>query len=130
MGGWRTSLSRTGALEVPVIGVETGSWFYENSRRLRCRVLEHVGTWGQQAVREWYPEAQTILLVDPGLLTPVEQLPTSPQGGAYVTDRCPWVTCFWPRFQARGCFGFGDGCCSDFEGTVARHILRTDHVPG
>ncbi|HOL72959.1 MAG TPA: helicase-related protein [Bryobacteraceae bacterium] len=62
-----------------------GDWFYDNSRRLRCRVLEHVGTWGQQAVRVWYPEAQTILLVDPSQLTPVEQLRTSPQEIAYVT---------------------------------------------
>jgi SNF2 family DNA or RNA helicase len=62
-----------------------GGWYFDEGRRLRCRVLEHVDTWGQTAVRVWYPEAQTILLVAPDQLKPVEDLRTSPQEIAYVT---------------------------------------------
>jgi superfamily II DNA or RNA helicase len=47
--------------------------------------LEQVNTWGQTAVRVWYPEAQTILLVAPEQLKPVEDLRTSPQEIAYIT---------------------------------------------
>jgi superfamily II DNA or RNA helicase len=62
-----------------------GEWFYDEGRRLRCRVLEHVDTWGQKAVRVWYPEAQAILLVAPEQLRPVGDLRTSPQEIAYIT---------------------------------------------
>jgi SNF2 family DNA or RNA helicase len=62
-----------------------GEWHFDEVRRLRCRVLEHVDTWGQTAVRVWYPEAQTILLVALEQLKPVEDLRTSPQEIAYVT---------------------------------------------
>jgi superfamily II DNA or RNA helicase len=60
-------------------------WFYDEGRRLRCRVLEHVDTWGQTAVRVWYPEAQAILLVAPEQLKPVGDLRTGAQEIAYVT---------------------------------------------
>src|ERR1700676_1569264 len=62
-----------------------GEWYFDEGRRLRCQVLEHVDTWGQTAVRVWYPEAQTILLVAPEQLKPVEDLRTSPQEIAYIT---------------------------------------------
>jgi superfamily II DNA or RNA helicase len=62
-----------------------GEWFYDEGRRLRCRVLERVDTWDQTVVRVWYPEAQTILLVAPEQLKPVEDLRTSPQEIAYIT---------------------------------------------
>jgi len=70
------------------IGAKTlssgGEWLYDEGRRLRCQVLEHVDAWGQTAVRVWYPEAQTILLVAPEQLKPVEDLRTSPQEIAYI----------------------------------------------
>ena len=62
-----------------------GEWFYDEGRRLRCRVLEHVDTWGQQAVRVWYPEAQAVLLVAPERLKPVGDLRAGPQEITYVT---------------------------------------------
>jgi len=62
-----------------------GEWYFDEGRRLRCRMLEHVDTWGQTAVRVWYPEAQTILLVAPDQLKPVADLRTSPQEIAYIT---------------------------------------------
>src|ERR1035437_6724741 len=62
-----------------------GEWLYDEGRSLRSRELEHVETWGQTAVRVWYPEAQTILLVAPEQLKPVEDLRTSPQEIAYIT---------------------------------------------
>ncbi len=62
-----------------------GEWYFDEGRRLRCQVLEHVNTWGQSAVRVWYPEAQTILLVAPDQLKPVQDLRTSPQEIAYIT---------------------------------------------
>ncbi|MDQ2949118.1 MAG: hypothetical protein M3Y27_24795, partial [Acidobacteriota bacterium] len=62
-----------------------GEWYFDEGRRLRCRMLEHVDTWGQTAVRVWYPEAQTILLVAPDQLKPVADLRTSAQEIAYVT---------------------------------------------
>ncbi|MCA2972179.1 MAG: DEAD/DEAH box helicase [Acidobacteriaceae bacterium] len=52
---------------------------------MRCRVLERVETWGQTAVRVWYPEAQTILLVALDQLKAVDELRASPQEIAYVT---------------------------------------------
>lgn len=63
----------------------SGAWHFDEGRRLRCQVLEQVNTWGQTAVRVWYPEAQTILLVAPEQLKPVEDLRTSPQEIAYIT---------------------------------------------
>lgn len=62
-----------------------GQWLYDERRRLRCRMLEHINTWGQTAVRVWYPETQTILLVASEQLKPVEDLRTSPQEIAYIT---------------------------------------------
>lgn len=62
-----------------------GEWLYDEGRRLRCRVLELVDTWGQTAVRVWYPEAQTILLVAAEQLKPVEDLRTSAKEIAYIT---------------------------------------------
>jgi len=62
-----------------------GQWYFDEGRHLRCQVLEHVHTWGQSAVRVWYPEAQTILLVAPEQLRPVEDLRASPQEIAYIT---------------------------------------------
>lgn len=62
-----------------------GEWFFDEGRRLRCRMLERVDTWGQTAVRVWYPEAQTILLIDPVQLKPVGELRASSQEIAYVT---------------------------------------------
>src|ERR1035441_6245286 len=55
-----------------------GDWLYDEDRRLRCRVLEHVDAWGQTAVRVWYPEAQSIALVSPGQLKPIKDLRTTP----------------------------------------------------
>lgn len=66
-------------------GPDSGEWFFDEGRRLRCRVLEHVDTWGQKAVRVWYPEAQTILLVAPEQLKPVKDLRTSAKEIAYIT---------------------------------------------
>jgi len=40
---------------------------------------------GPDAVRVWYPEAQTILLVASGQLKPVEDLRTGPHEIAYIT---------------------------------------------
>jgi SNF2 family DNA or RNA helicase len=48
-------------------------------------VLERADTWGHTAVRVWYPEAQTILLVAPEQLKPIEDLRTSSQEIAYIT---------------------------------------------
>ncbi len=62
-----------------------GEWYFDEGRRLRCQVLEQVSNWGQTAVRVWYPETQTILLVAPEHLTPVEDLRTSPREIAYIT---------------------------------------------
>ena len=62
-----------------------GEWHFDEGRHLRCRVLEGVNTWGQTAVRVWYPEAQIILLVAPEQLKPVEDLRTSPQEIVYIT---------------------------------------------
>jgi superfamily II DNA or RNA helicase len=61
-----------------------GEWFYDEDRRLRCQVLEYVHTWGQKAVRVWYPEAQSILLITPERLKPVEDLRIGPQEIAYI----------------------------------------------
>lgn len=72
-------------MEVLVNGADKGSWFYDAGRRLRCRMLERVDTWGQTAYRVWYPEAQTVLLVAPDQLRPVEELRASPQEIAYIT---------------------------------------------
>ena len=66
-------------------GLNNGKWFYDEARRMRCQVLERVDTWGQSALRVWYPEAQTILLVAPERLKPVEELRASPQEIAYIT---------------------------------------------
>jgi hypothetical protein len=63
----------------------TGAWHFDEGRRLRCQVLENVDAWGQTAVRVWYPEAETVLLVSPQQLRPVEDLRTSPQEIAYIT---------------------------------------------
>ena len=60
-------------------------WFYDEGRRLRCKVLERVETWGQSAVRVWYPEAQIVLLVAPEQLKPIDELRTGPQEIAYIT---------------------------------------------
>jgi SNF2 family DNA or RNA helicase len=62
-----------------------GDWLYDESRRLRCRVLECADTWGHPAVRVWYPEAQTVQLVAPEQLKPIEDLRTSSQEIAYIT---------------------------------------------
>src|ERR1039458_441832 len=62
-----------------------GDWLYDEDRRLRCRVLEHVDAWGQTAVRVWYPEAQSIALVSPGQLKPIKDLRTTPHEIAYIT---------------------------------------------
>ena len=64
---------------------QDGAWVFDVVRHLRCRVLEHVNIWGQMAVRVWYPEAQTILLVASGQLKPVEDLRTGPHEIAYIT---------------------------------------------
>jgi superfamily II DNA or RNA helicase len=48
-------------------------------------MLEHVDTWGQTLVRVWYPEAQTILLVAPDQLKPIEDLRTTAKEIAYIT---------------------------------------------
>jgi superfamily II DNA or RNA helicase len=50
------------------------AWFFDETRRMRCRVLEHISTWGRSAVRVWYPDAQTILLVSPENLKPIQNL--------------------------------------------------------
>ena len=47
-------------------------WLFDEGRRLRCRVLENVETWGRTAVRVWYPEIQTVLLISPERLKPIE----------------------------------------------------------
>jgi hypothetical protein len=76
-----------------------GEWFYDEGRRLRCRLLEHVDTWGQTAVRVWYPEAQTILLVAPEQLKPVEDLRTSAKTPCWHRSNRPsfrFPTRFWP----------------------------------
>jgi superfamily II DNA or RNA helicase len=62
-----------------------GEWLYDEGRRLRCQVLERADTWGHTAVRVWYPEAQTIQLVAPEQLKPIEDLRTSSQEIAYIT---------------------------------------------
>lgn len=62
-----------------------GEWLYDEGRRLRCRVLEHVDTWGLTALRVWYPEAHAIALVGPDKLKPIEDLRTSQEEIAYIT---------------------------------------------
>jgi len=61
------------------------TWFVDEQRRLRCRVLEQVSTWGRTVARAWYPEADAVLLVDPSHLKPVEELRAGPEEIAYIT---------------------------------------------
>ena len=62
-----------------------GDWLYDESRRLRCRVVECVETWGQRIVRAWYPETQEIALVASELLRPIESLRISAEEIAFVS---------------------------------------------
>ena len=59
-------------------------WLFDEGRRLRCRVLENVETWGRTAVRVWYPEIQTVLLISPERLKPIEALRISDAEISYV----------------------------------------------
>ena len=59
-------------------------WLFDEGRRLRCRVLENVETWGQTVVRVWYPEIQTVLLVSPERLKPIEAFRISDAEISYV----------------------------------------------
>ena len=62
-------------------------WYFDERQQLRCRVLEnYVDTWGESAVRVWYPEAQTIVLADPEQLKRIEDLRISPEEIAYITS--------------------------------------------
>lgn len=61
-----------------------GEWLYDQSRRMRCRVLECVDTWGHSAVRVWYPETQTILFTAAEQLTSIENLRTNQEEISYV----------------------------------------------
>lgn len=56
------------------MAVPAEEWFFDEERRLRCRVLERVETWGQTTVRVWYPEIQSVLLVSPETLKPIDGL--------------------------------------------------------
>lgn len=60
------------------------SWFLDETRGTRCRVLEHISTWGRSAVRVWYPDAQTILLVSPENLKPIQNLRISDTEISYL----------------------------------------------
>ncbi len=62
-----------------------GEWLYDGGRRLRCRVLECIDKWGHRAVRVWYPETQSILLVAPEVLAPIGDIRLSAEEIAYVT---------------------------------------------
>lgn len=62
-----------------------GDWLYDESRRLRCRVVECVETWGQRVVRVWYPETQAIALVASELLRPIESLQIDAEEIAFVS---------------------------------------------
>ena len=63
----------------------SSEWFFDQHRRLRCRVLEQVSNWGHSVVRVWFPETATVLLVDSSHLKPIGELRASPEEIAYVT---------------------------------------------
>lgn len=67
------------------MAVPAGEWFFDEGRRLRCRVLERVETWGQTTVRVWYPEIQSVLLVSPEILKSIEDLRIDDSEIAYLT---------------------------------------------
>jgi superfamily II DNA or RNA helicase len=59
-------------------------WFFDEERRLRCRVLERVEAWGKTAVRVWYPELQSVLLACPEKVRPVRELRVGAEEIAYL----------------------------------------------
>jgi len=65
--------------------IEQGQWFFDERRRLRCRMLEQVSTWGQSLARLWYPEAGAVLLADPSHIKPIQDLRATPEEISYVT---------------------------------------------
>jgi superfamily II DNA or RNA helicase len=64
---------------------DAGHWFFDEGRRLRCRVLEEISTWGRPVARVWFPEAGAVLLVDSSHLKPIDELRASPEEIAYIT---------------------------------------------
>ena len=66
------------------MGVPAGEWFFDEGRRLRCRVLERLELWDRVAVRLWYPEIQGVLLASPETLKPIESLRINETEIAYL----------------------------------------------
>jgi superfamily II DNA/RNA helicase len=49
-------------------------WYFDQSRRLRCSVLERFEAFGRKAVRVWYPDIHAVSLSSPDKLTPIGEL--------------------------------------------------------
>jgi len=69
-------------IQVPL---PTEEWFFDEERRLSCRLLQRVEIWGRTAARVWYPDTQQVLLVSPERLKPSERLQITNTGISYVT---------------------------------------------
>lgn len=56
------------------MGQSGAEWYFDQCRRLRCRVLERFEAFGRKAVRVWYPDIQAVSLSSPDNLTPISDL--------------------------------------------------------
>ena len=60
------------------------AWFFDETRRMHCRALEYVSTWGRSAVRVWYPDTETLALAPPESLKPIQSLRISDTEISYL----------------------------------------------
>lgn len=67
------------------MGQQGTEWFFDESRRLRCSVLERVEVFGQKSVRAWYPDIDTVALASPERLIPINDLRIGTSEISYIT---------------------------------------------